>query len=532
MYQIYTLFIIFLKAIIAQRDGVDDKLVFEDNFEGEEINPLLWDFELGPGVDYWRNLEIQYNRKDKENIYIKDNQLHIKAKYEKFENLSYTAAKLTTKNTFNFKYGKIETRVKLPKGMGIWPFFRLIGANIDEVLWPKCGQMNLIESKNNENIIYNTLHWENSETKEQAMHQEKNYFENVSEFQTYVLIWTEDLIEMEIDEESAFKIFLNEKLKSEAFQKSFFLTLGLAVSGDIELSEIDNSNFPLEMVVDYIKIYQNIPDYKYLKSLIFYDDFDEEVLNISKWTYNTGTGENGWGTFQKQYYTNRTQNLFLSNSSLHIVARKEYYRTRMYTSAKITTQNSLNFTYGIIHANISFPFGKGISSGLWLSGLYNDNIWPECGEFDALIGVYNSSANTTFCSGCRWGKKNQQTYYKASKYDITGFNEYTIFWDANCFAAYINDFEVYKLNINYKDFIAFHHPFFINLNLLVGGYTVEDNIDNSQFPLEMIVDYIKVYHYNITQPILKDNDKEENLYNSAKNNNPLILVYLILMIFF
>jgi beta-glucanase (GH16 family) len=323
---------------------------------------------------------------------------------------------------------------------------------------------------------------------------------------------------MNIDDKEYFNLPLSDELKTKAFQNEFYLYISLAVGKDI----INESDSPtsFEMVIDYITIEKvdESPNFKYLKNLVFFDDFDGDQLNTTKWTYNIGVGINGWGTSQKQYYTNRSENLYLKNSKLYIRALRGFYKNRLYTSSKITTENSLNFRYGIIQANISFPSVKGIASGLWLFSTYNNNVWTT-GEIDALVAVYNSTDDTTLSSGCQWGKK--KTYYKSGKYDITKFNEYTIYWDKHYIIVYIDDLEIYKIDINSEGFEAFHNPFFLNLNVLVGGNTVEYPIDIDAFPLEMIIDYIKVYNFNISKFKYNKNIKEN--YNSSdlpsSNNN-------------
>ena len=297
--------------------------------------------------------------------------------------------------------------MKLPKKKGINSIFNLIGGNIEEVLWPKCGQMNLVEARNGENTIINSLYWEDSGNKIECQYKEETNLENINDFHIYSLTWTKEAIAMSIDGDERLRVYLNEDLKSDAFQKPFYLLLKLSVVD--ETTEIGNLDFPLEMVIDYIKIYQSHEykcDNKHLKSLVFYDDFDEEELDSKKWTYTLGNENQGWGTYQRQYYTNRTTNLYLEDSNLHIKAVKEPYKTYSYTSASISSNT--NFTYGRIQANISFPMASGFGPELLLLRLYKDKKWPECGEFDALVGVYNTTDSTTIVSGSTWGKTDSQ----------------------------------------------------------------------------------------------------------------------------
>ena len=102
---------------------------------------------------------------------------------------------------------------------------------------------------------------------------------------------------MNIDEIESFKMeFKN--IKTQAFHKPFYLLLNLAVDGNWPGFNIDNTFFPLEMIIDYIKIYQKIENYKYLeKLLIFYDDFIGGELDRTRWAYDIGVGENRWGIY-------------------------------------------------------------------------------------------------------------------------------------------------------------------------------------------------------------------------------------------
>ena len=469
-----------------------DKLVFEENFEGPNLNLSKWEYDIGNGVWGWGNDEKEYYRKSKENIYIENNQLHIKAKVENYGNMEYTSGKITTKHTFQFTYGYVEAKIKLPIAKGIWPAFWMLGANIDDINWPDCGEIDILEAINEEKKVYHTLHWRIDDTNEQGDEGNNKEVENIDEFHKYGLKWTEEEISMYIDDVESFKISLSDT-KTEAFHKPFYLLLNLAVGGLWPGYDIDNSAFPLEMVIDYIKIYQSKENYKYLeKHLIFYDDFNGEELDRNKWDYDIGTGTNGWGTYQRQYYTSEKDNIFLSDSNLYIRAKKEKYKSWEYTSGRITTKNSLNFTYGIIEAKIKFPLVNGVSPGMWLSGTFNRNIWPYCGEIDALI-VKDRIQEIN--SGCTWDIN--KSYYKKTNLDLTKFNEYTIVWDKNYITIYVDDLEIYKIDITPSELIAFHHHFFLNLNVLIGGYTVNSNVDISAFPVDMIVDYIKIYQYNL-----------------------------------
>ena len=501
--------LLFLFYLLIKSNSLEfDKLIFEENFEGETLNLSKWDYDLGNGVYGWGNNEKEYYRKNNDNIYIENNQLHIKAKLEKYGNMNYTSARITTKKKFQFRYGYVESRIKVPIGVGSWPAFWMLGANIDEVNWPNCGEIDILEAINDEEKIHNVLIWEDE-------YNQKQIFDRITdinrrdEFHKYGLNWTEDEIIMYIDDEETFRNYCNE-INKDIFNKPFYLLINLAIGGNWPGFDIDDDAFPLEMIIDYVKIYQAEEDYKYIdKHLIFSDDFTDSELNRTKWAYDIGTEENGWGTNQKQYYTNRRENIFLSDSKLYIRANKEAYKNSEYTSGRITTKYNMQFTYGIIETKIKFPSVDGVSPGLFLSGLFNEGIWPQCGTIDALIGVDNKNEIN---SGCTWG--NGLTYYESAEVDLTKFNEYSIIWDKKYITIYVDDLEIYKINITQDDLIAFHYPFYLNLNVAVGGNKVHKLINNSSFPLDMEVDYINIYQYDLNNTI----NTNINDINAEKDN--------------
>ena len=113
--------------------------------------------------------------------------------------------------------------------------------------------------------------------------------------------------------------------------------------------------------------------------------------------------------------------------------------------------------------------------------------------------------------------------------EFTKFNEYTIIWDKKYITIYVDDLEIYKIDISPDSLIAFHYPFYINLNVLVGGNTVDYSVDKSSLPAEMIVDYIKVYQYELNNTINnKIIDDTSNYYIKIKLN-AFTMLLLILM---
>ena len=116
-------------------------------------------FDIGTGNNGWGNNELQYYTDRPENIVIEDGMLKITARRELFLGSSYTSARILTKGKFEQKYGRIEARIKLPWGKGLWPAFWMLGANIDQVSWPQCGEIDIMEYLGNQPTkVFGTVH--------------------------------------------------------------------------------------------------------------------------------------------------------------------------------------------------------------------------------------------------------------------------------------------------------------------------------------------------------------------------------------
>ncbi len=237
--------------------------LWNDEFDGDAIDTEKWTFEIGTGASGWGNNEWQYYTDRSENAYIKDGILHIRANKESFEGASYTSARMITKGKFSFTYGTIEARIALPVGKGIWPAFWMLGENIDQVSWPACGEIDIIEAVNDENIVYGTNHW-------QTEGHQADYGNNtggfhgastaldITEFHTYKFTWDEKLIAMYVDDFKYHEISIEDNAGgTEAFHKPFFLLLNVAVAGNWPGFEVDDAQFPNEMLIDYIRVTQN-----------------------------------------------------------------------------------------------------------------------------------------------------------------------------------------------------------------------------------------------------------------------------------
>ena len=234
--------------------------LWNDEFDGETIDTSKWGFEIGTGASGWGNNEWEYYTSRKENAYIKDGVLHIRAQKEDYKGSKYTSARMITKDKFSFTYGTVEARIALPTGKGIWPAFWMLGQNIDKVSWPACGEIDIIEAINDENIVYGTHHWQYNGNHASYGNNTKDYYGtskelDITQFHTYKMVWNEKLIAMYVDDFKYQEIDI-EKAKDglEAFHKPQFFILNVAVAGSWPGFEVDDTQFPNEMLVDYIRV--------------------------------------------------------------------------------------------------------------------------------------------------------------------------------------------------------------------------------------------------------------------------------------
>ena len=234
--------------------------LWHDEFDGETIDTSKWTFEIGTGASGWGNNEWEYYTSRKENAYVKDGVLHIRAQKENYEGQKYTSARMLTKGKFAFKYGTVEARIALPTGKGIWPAFWMLGENFDTVGWPACGEIDIIEAVNSENKIYGTNHWANGSEYATYGNNTGDYrnqkFElDITQFHTYKFTWDEKYIRMFVDDFMYHEILIeNNEGDTEEFHKPFFFLLNVAVAGNWPGFEVDDSQFPNEMLVDYIRV--------------------------------------------------------------------------------------------------------------------------------------------------------------------------------------------------------------------------------------------------------------------------------------
>ena len=225
------------------------QLVWSDEFNGTSVNTSNWNFETGAGG--WGNNEQQYYRS--QNATVSNGNLVITAKRESFGGANYTSARLTTQNKRTFTYGRMEARIRLPLGQGLWPAFWMLGSNISSIGWPRCGEIDIMEHINTENRVYGTIHWDANG----YAHYGGNTTTTPSSYHVYSIEWNSSAIKWFVDGVKYHEAnILNNINSTEEFHRPFFFILNMAVGGNWPGQTIDNSKLPASMYVDYVRVYQ------------------------------------------------------------------------------------------------------------------------------------------------------------------------------------------------------------------------------------------------------------------------------------
>jgi beta-glucanase (GH16 family) len=243
------------------------------------------------------------------------------------------------------------------------------------------------------------------------------------------------------------------------------------------------------------------------RTLIWSDEFngpDGAMPDPAKWA--VVSNGSGYGNNELEYYTDRPSNLHEENGKLVITARKEAYAghdgiARDYTSGRIQSQGRFELKYGRIEARIKLPKGQGIWPAFWLLGTDFDQIgWPACGEIDIMenVGFEPSRVHGSLHGpGYSGGHPLTGAYTLPNKDRFSdGFHVFAIEWEPQTVRFYVDDV-LYETQT--ADHLppgthwAFDHPFFVVLNVAVGGYWPGNPDATTPFPATMQVDYVRVY---------------------------------------
>ncbi len=230
--------------------------------------------------------------------------------------------------------------------------------------------------------------------------------------------------------------------------------------------------------------------------LVFEEDFSKQSsLDLTHWTIDTG--DHGGGNNEAQYYTEGMHNLSFKDGALNFEGRKEKYKTREYTSAKILTKGKAEFMYGRFEIVAKLPKGKGTWPAIWTLGVrQNGEGWPEMGEIDIMEHVgwnqdmihfslhskkYNHRINT------------QQTFFTKIPNVSEDYKNYILEWDEEKLSFLVDDVHMATFfKKDYADSWPFDKPHYLILNLALGGGW-GGKIDDSALPQSLSIRSVRVF---------------------------------------
>lgn len=239
-------------------------------------------------------------------------------------------------------------------------------------------------------------------------------------------------------------------------------------------------------------------------SLVWSDEFNGDTLDPNNWTYQVEKA----GRFNKEWqrYTNSNQNAYVESGVLVIKAIHESDVLGMdqFTSARLHTANKHAWKYGKISARILLPEGKGMWPAFWMLGSNidengGDTPWPQSGEVD-ILELYGSKDPAVVEANIHYADKNEKhKMMGAKKFRLNegvfadDFHVFDLVWNANEFTWFVDGKQYASTSISGEEFSEFHHPFFILLNLAVGGANAGRPDETTSFPKSMLVDWVRVY---------------------------------------
>ena len=389
------------------------ELVWSDEFNGNSLDTNTWNYEIGTGSWGWGNNEQQYYTD--RNIKVSNGTMKITAKREDYGGRKYTSSRITTKNKKNFKYGKIEARIKMPKFKGVWPAFWMLGANQDSVGWPKCGEIDIVEAINDENLVYGTLHWFHDPGNNNADSGSSVAVADRTEYHVYGVEWTADKLRWYVDG----KVYRTMDVSNDSFsevRKEYFVIFNMAIGGQWPGYNIDETAFPATMEVDWVRAYKKVEETttKYTGPMITVTEDAVETCS-EKWGSYFGSGWAGASGTSKstdKAVTGATMNITsIGNSQWGVqqyLKGLHYYPGRTYNYSFTMTSDvdkrvfvkvagdgdeQIFGEYIDLKARVPYNFSRQVTLAEDMEGVLD--LYFGMGKCDGDAAATNSAANIT-----------------------------------------------------------------------------------------------------------------------------------------
>ena len=247
-----------------QLPGRQYQLVWSDEFDGPEGEAPAadkWTFDIGQGQNGWGNGEFQYYTSRPENVALDGNgNLRITARNEAFGGANFSSARIKTQGLFTHQYGRVEARLKTPYGPGIWPAFWMLGDNINEVGWPQCGEIDIMELRGNEpHIIGGALHgpgYSGGNPVAKSFSLQNDRFDN--DFHVFAVEWGTHYIDFFVDNTLYQRVTPEDVSGEWVYDHPFFIIMNVAVGGNYVGFPTTATPFPQTMTIDYVRAYKEL----------------------------------------------------------------------------------------------------------------------------------------------------------------------------------------------------------------------------------------------------------------------------------
>jgi beta-glucanase (GH16 family) len=247
-------------------------MIWADEFSGSAVDPANWEFQIGDGTSYglpsgWGNNELQFYRDVPANASVSGGVLRIVARQESFGGKSYTSARLRTRGRFEFAYGRVEARMKLPSTAGIWPAFWMLPTSSPYGGWAASGEIDIMESVNVADRIYGTIHygapWPGNVSAGGQYAPGTDFSQG---FHTYSLEWEPNRMRWYVDgvlyRDISSAVWFSSAAQNNPrapFDQPFHLLLNTAVGGNFPGNPNGGSQFPQTFEIDWVRVYQLQP---------------------------------------------------------------------------------------------------------------------------------------------------------------------------------------------------------------------------------------------------------------------------------
>jgi beta-glucanase (GH16 family) len=300
---IFTKTLLVLSILCSQLFPQGYKLIWSDEFNDTTLDLSKWSYETGNN-NGWGNSELEYYTNRTTNCNVQGGYLNIIARKESYSGYNYTSTRIKTQGKFSVKYGKIEARMKLPFGKGIWPAFWMLGDNISTVGWPQCGESDIMEmiggsgtsatsnSPLSDSKIYGTLHWYTNQHVSAGGNYSLSSGKFADDFHLIGIVWTAQKIQFYVDNTIYYTVDISPTALN-AFQNKFFIILNLAVGGQWPGNPDNSTIFPQTYQLDYVRVYEDTTLYPSVSIISpqndSHFDADSNITLVANASFSSGS---------------------------------------------------------------------------------------------------------------------------------------------------------------------------------------------------------------------------------------------------